>query len=81
MNKDEFGTSAGREPYPLYPETECHLSVANKHLDPRYETTGRIREDILFAENGLAEEMERLPGLEFEESAKFSWQISQAPYF
>lgn len=37
MNKDEFGVTSGRTPYPLYNEVNCDYSIANKHTDPRYQ--------------------------------------------
>ncbi len=71
MNKDEFGVSQGRTPYPLYEETTCDYSIANKHTDPRLVSIGKIREDILFHENGLEDEFEQLPQLEISDGAKY----------
>jgi hypothetical protein len=42
---------------------------------------GRIREDILFHENGINLDVKLLPKYDDSNSKKYSWTISQAPYF
>ena len=61
MRKEEFGVTKGRDPYPLYESDECTYSLSGKHNDPRYEVIGAIREDILFHENGLDDDLKALP--------------------
>lgn len=81
MNKEEYGTSKGRDPYTLTPSTKCNYQVSGKHTDPRYEVIAKIREDFLFHENSIDQELSTMPMHDLKQGSSYSWSISQAPYF
>jgi hypothetical protein len=76
MNKEEYASSKGREAYPLTHQTKCVYQVSGKHTDPRYEVIGKIREDFLFHENSIDQELANMPFYDLKQGQKFAWTIS-----
>ncbi len=79
--KEEVGITSGREPYILYDNDDCTYSLDGKSTDQRYEVIGYVWEDILFHENGLMEDLKRLPEFNTVDMNRYKWTISQAPVF
>ena len=65
----------------LYDSDDCTYSLNGKKTDDRYEVIGHIREDILFHENGLMDEIDYLPEFDKVAMNRYKWRISQAPVF
>lgn len=82
-NLDEYERSPGREVYKLSLEStysSCSTQIGGLKINPRFNFVGDVREDRLFADNGLNYIIRSLPLYPVNASSQYYWNLYSTTY-
>ena len=81
FNSDHFQTTPGRISYKLLAEKYCLQRLHTPFTDPRYRLIGHVREDKLFKDNFIYDDMVSLPLFDVRDTTEYEWNLYSNSYY
>lgn len=81
FNSNRYQVSHNRLPYKLLNDKYCNSKYRTRNIDPRYKLVGQVREDKLFKDNDIYDDMLALPNYIAEDTEKYYWNLYSNSYY